>query len=151
MFFEWYSFKTLKMGHAWRESCLQFAWRHWWVSWHELLGPAPWKWLWTLQYTRWFAIVFKTIHFQNTEHSNIFILYNCILFHYIIFLLKYITFIYCMTKLTSIFSEKISPANDGLFVLDGLFVHEGLCLCAIDLQISTFSRKIKGYKENCDR
>ena len=28
--------------------------------------------------------------------------------------------------LTSIFSEKISPANDGLFVLDGLFVHEGL-------------------------
>ena len=27
---------------------------------------------------------------------------------------------------TSIFSEKISPANDGLFVLDGLFVHEGL-------------------------
>ena len=30
------------------------------------------------------------------------------------------------TYLTSIFSEKISPANDGLFVLDGLFVHEGL-------------------------
>ena len=32
------------------------------------------------------------------------------------------------TKLivTSIFSEKISPANDGLFVVDGLFVHEGL-------------------------
>jgi len=29
-------------------------------------------------------------------------------------------------RLTSIFSEKISPANDGLFVLDGLFVHEGL-------------------------
>ena len=29
-------------------------------------------------------------------------------------------------KLTSIFSEKISPANDGLFVVDGLFVHEGL-------------------------
>ena len=28
--------------------------------------------------------------------------------------------------LTSIFSEKISPANDGLFVVDGLFVHEGL-------------------------
>ena len=28
--------------------------------------------------------------------------------------------------LTSIFSEKISPANDGLFVIDGLFVHEGL-------------------------
>jgi len=28
--------------------------------------------------------------------------------------------------LTSIFSEKISLANDGLFVLDGLFVHEGL-------------------------
>jgi len=28
--------------------------------------------------------------------------------------------------ITSIFSEKISPANDGLFVLDGLFVHEGL-------------------------
>jgi len=27
---------------------------------------------------------------------------------------------------TSIFSEKISPANDCLFVLDGLFVHEGL-------------------------
>jgi len=27
---------------------------------------------------------------------------------------------------TSIFSEKISPANDGLFVVDGLFVHEGL-------------------------
>ena len=27
---------------------------------------------------------------------------------------------------TSIFSEKISPANDGLFVIDGLFVHEGL-------------------------
>jgi len=27
---------------------------------------------------------------------------------------------------TSIFSEKISPANDGLFVFDGLFVHEGL-------------------------
>ena len=27
---------------------------------------------------------------------------------------------------TSIFSEKISPANDGLFVLNGLFVHEGL-------------------------
>ena len=27
---------------------------------------------------------------------------------------------------TSIFSEKISPANDGLLVLDGLFVHEGL-------------------------
>ena len=26
-----------------------------------------------------------------------------------------------------------------------------LCLCAIDLQISTFSRKIKGYEENCDR
>jgi len=36
--------------------------------------------------------------FQNTEHSNIFIFYNCILFHYIIFILKYITFIYCMTK-----------------------------------------------------
>jgi len=30
------------------------------------------------------------------------------------------------TKQTSIFSEKISPANDGLFVVDGLFVHEGL-------------------------
>jgi len=30
------------------------------------------------------------------------------------------------TEKTSIFSEKISPANDGLFVLDGLFVHEGL-------------------------
>jgi len=30
------------------------------------------------------------------------------------------------TILTSIFSEKISPANDGLFVVDGLFVHEGL-------------------------
>jgi len=29
-------------------------------------------------------------------------------------------------RLTSIFSEKISPANDGLFVVDGLFVHEGL-------------------------
>jgi len=29
-------------------------------------------------------------------------------------------------KTTSIFSEKISPANDGLFVVDGLFVHEGL-------------------------
>jgi len=29
-------------------------------------------------------------------------------------------------QLTSIFSEKISPANDGLFVVDGLFVHEGL-------------------------
>jgi len=29
-------------------------------------------------------------------------------------------------NLTSIFSEKISPANDGLFVVDGLFVHEGL-------------------------
>jgi len=28
--------------------------------------------------------------------------------------------------LTSIFSEKISPANDGVFVVDGLFVHEGL-------------------------
>ena len=28
--------------------------------------------------------------------------------------------------ITSIFSEKISPANDGLFVVDGLFVHEGL-------------------------
>ena len=28
-------------------------------------------------------------------------------------------------KTTSIFSEKISPANDGLFVVDGLFVHEG--------------------------
>ena len=27
---------------------------------------------------------------------------------------------------TSIFSEKISPANDGLFVIDGLFVLEGL-------------------------
>ena len=27
---------------------------------------------------------------------------------------------------TSIFSEKISPANDGLFVVDGLFVHEDL-------------------------
>ena len=31
-----------------------------------------------------------------------------------------------MQQTTSIFSEKISPANDGLFVLDGLFVHEGL-------------------------
>ena len=31
-----------------------------------------------------------------------------------------------MTYKTSIFSEKISPANDGLFVIDGLFVHEGL-------------------------
>ena len=31
-----------------------------------------------------------------------------------------------MSKATSIFSEKISPANDGLFVVDGLFVHEGL-------------------------
>jgi len=30
------------------------------------------------------------------------------------------------SKQTSIFSEKISPANDGLFVVDGLFVHEGL-------------------------
>jgi len=29
-------------------------------------------------------------------------------------------------SVTSIFSEKISPANDGLFVIDGLFVHEGL-------------------------
>jgi len=29
-------------------------------------------------------------------------------------------------RVTSIFSEKISPANDGLFVVDGLFVHEGL-------------------------
>jgi len=27
---------------------------------------------------------------------------------------------------TSMFSEKISPANDGMFVLDGLFMHEGL-------------------------
>ena len=29
-------------------------------------------------------------------------------------------------KQRSIFSEKISPANDGLFVVDGLFVHEDL-------------------------
>jgi len=32
----------------------------------------------------------------------------------------------CISLSTSIFSEKISPANDGLFVVDGLFVHEGL-------------------------
>ena len=47
-------------------------------------------------------------------------------------LIKHISiFDHCITwpynqKITSIFSEKISPANDGLFVLDGLFVHEGL-------------------------
>jgi len=46
------------------------------------------------------------------------------------------------TKTTSIFSEKISPANDGLFVLDGLFVHEGLYV---------YVQLTYTFQENCDR
>jgi len=53
---------------------------------------------------------------------------------------------------TSIFSEKISPANDGLFVIDGLFVHEGLYVYVqLTYKFHLFSRNIKGYEENCDR
>ena len=48
---------------------------------------------------------------------------------------------------TSKFTELISPANSGLFVMNGLFVNLDLNVeCAIDLQIS--SHKNKGYEQN---
>jgi len=51
-----------------------------------------------------------------------------------------------LEETTSIFSEKISPANDGLFVLEGLYVYVQLTY-----KFQLFLRKIKGYEENCDR
>ena len=47
---------------------------------------------------------------------------------------------------TSKFTELISPANSGLFVMNGLFVNLDLNVeCAIDLQIS--SHKNKGCEQ----
>ena len=47
---------------------------------------------------------------------------------------------------TSIFSEKISPANDGLFVLDGLFVHEGLYVYVQLTYFQLFRARSRGMK-----
>jgi len=49
--------------------------------------------------------------------------------------------------LTSIFSEKISPANDGLFVLDGLFVHEGLYVYVQLTYFQLFRARSRGMKK----
>jgi len=49
---------------------------------------------------------------------------------------------------TSIFSEKISPANDGLFVLDGLFVHEGLYVYVqLTYKFQLFRARSRGMKK----
>ena len=57
------------------------------------------------------------IHVERGRSCLLFILYNFKKKYYVVVL---------FTNIYKIFSEKISPANDGLFVLDGLFVHEGL-------------------------
>jgi len=50
--------------------------------------------------------------------------------------------------ITSIFSEKISPANDGLFVLDGLFVHEGLYVyMQLTYKFQLFRARSRGMKK----
>ena len=49
---------------------------------------------------------------------------------------------------TSIFSEKISPANDGLFVVDGLFVHEGLYVYVqLTYKFQLFGARSRGMKK----